>query len=119
MSHVHTFTDAGGVQRLAAYPSDCDQCRRAVPTGPPAGKTTFGATVWAGPPEGRVLAWGGPSDYVHLHASVTAGKRFLYLGAAQRTVSARCATLAEAQAAVDAFLFAAYAPLERDHMESD
>lgn len=26
MTHVHTFTDIEGVQRQAAYVSDCDQC---------------------------------------------------------------------------------------------
>jgi hypothetical protein len=35
----------------------------------PLGKTVFGVTVWPGPREGRVLAWGGPADHVHLRAS--------------------------------------------------
>ena len=71
----------------------------------PAGKTRFGVTVWRLPgAEVRHLAWGGPGDRVHLHRrGRPAGGRTELIGKDAGTVSEPCGTLAEAQAAVDAY----------------
>jgi len=69
--------------------------------GKPVGRLTTGVEVWLvpGPPRTRQLSWGGPGDRVHLRAAA----RMDVLGIDIGAVSGSCQTLAEAQAAADAW----------------
>jgi hypothetical protein len=76
------------------------------PPGPqPHATTVFGIAVWLVPGRpGHCLTWGGEHDKVRLCPLVPKGGGLAFAGAPVEAISGRLGTLAEAQAAIGAWL---------------